>query len=99
MKIYYFIMFINNSNCLGFSVLMSVYHKENPTFLKKSVESVLIHQSIKPSELIIVKDGPLTTDLEEIIKSFVKVFSNQIKVLSYPENRTRFRFKLWIEPL
>ena len=40
-----------------FSVLMSVYIKENPTFLEEAVESIL-HQTLKPSEVVIVEDGP-----------------------------------------
>ena len=48
---------------MKFSVLMSVYQKENPDFLRKSLNSVLIEQSRKPDELVLVEDGPLTEEL------------------------------------
>ena len=41
------------------SVLMSVYIKENPTFLKDAIEIVQNH-TLKPSELVLVEDVPLT---------------------------------------
>ena len=42
------------------SVLISVYIKENPTFLKDAIESVQ-NQTLKPSELVLVEEGPLDT--------------------------------------
>lgn len=52
-----------------YSVLMSVYHRENPIFFRESIESML-SQSIKPDELVIVKDGPLTKELDEVISEY-----------------------------
>ena len=31
-----------------FSVLLSVYYKENPEFLEKSIESIYFEQTLKP---------------------------------------------------
>ena len=42
---------------------MSVYIKEKPEFLEKSIDS-MINQTVKPDEIVIVKDGPLTSDLD-----------------------------------
>lgn len=55
---------------MNFSVLMSVYEKENPEFLKESLESILIHQTIMPTEIVVVEDGPLTDELYSVLKSF-----------------------------
>jgi glycosyltransferase involved in cell wall biosynthesis len=52
-----------------FSVLMSVYYKENPKFLKRSLES-LLNQTVLPDEIVLVKDGPLTRELDEVIVEF-----------------------------
>ncbi len=52
-----------------YSVLMSVYHKENPEHLRESINSML-NQTVKPDEIILVKDGPLTDELEKIIKDY-----------------------------
>ncbi|QMS84535.1 glycosyltransferase [Candidatus Xianfuyuplasma coldseepsis] len=54
----------------NFSVLMSVYTKENPEYLKKSIESIL-NQTIKPSQIVIIKDGPLKEELNQVIDEYV----------------------------
>ena len=53
---------------MGISVLMSVYKKENPVYLKAALESVM-EQTLLPDEIVLIKDGPLTTELEEVITS------------------------------
>ena len=50
------------------SVLMSVYRKESPEFLRQSLES-LVAQTIRADEVVIVKDGPLGTELDATIDS------------------------------
>lgn len=53
----------------GYSVLMSVYHKENPAFLSLAIESIL-NQSLKTDDFVIVCDGPLTKELDDVLKHF-----------------------------
>ena len=45
---------------------MSVYVKENPTFLRDAIKSVQ-NQTLKPSEIVLVEDGPLTPELYQVI--------------------------------
>lgn len=54
-----------------FSVLMSVYIKEKPEYLEESLKSVF-NQTLRPNEVILVKDGPLSNELEIIINKFKK---------------------------
>lgn len=61
---------------MKFSVLMSVYKKENPDYLSDSLESILINQTCRPNELVLVKDGPLTDELESVIERYQNLFSN-----------------------
>lgn len=42
-----------------FSVLMSLYKNEKPAYLAQALDSV-INQTVKPSEIVMVKDGLLT---------------------------------------
>ena len=57
---------------IQFSVLMSVYKKETPIFLKQALESVY-YQTVRPSEIILIEDGPLTNELYEIVEEFNKI--------------------------
>lgn len=53
-----------------YSVLMSLYKKENPTFLKLAIDSML-QQTILPDEIVIVEDGPLTEELYNAIDNYI----------------------------
>ena len=69
-----------------FSVLMSVYVKENPAFLEEAVESIL-HQTLKPSEVVIVEDGPLTPELYQVLEKLEAQSSIPIKRCPLEQNR------------
>jgi glycosyltransferase involved in cell wall biosynthesis len=68
---------------LKYSVLMSVYRKENSEYLRESIISML-DQTIKPDEIVLVKDGPLTSELNSVIEEFTS--SNLLKVISLDKN-------------
>ena len=52
---------------MGISVLMSVYKKENPKYFKIALDSI-VNQTLKPDEIVLIKDGPLTAELEKVIE-------------------------------
>lgn len=55
---------------LPFSVLLSVYHQEDPLYFQMALSSIWDEQTLKPFEIIIVKDGLLTEALDQIIDQF-----------------------------
>lgn len=55
-----------------FSVLMSVYKNDNCIFLNEALYSIWDSQTLKPTEIVLVKDGPLTEDLEKVIDVYKK---------------------------
>ncbi|MCR1879280.1 glycosyltransferase [Limosilactobacillus reuteri] len=54
-----------------FSVLLSVYKKENPEFLDKALLSIE-NQTVLPKEIVLVEDGVLTSELEKVISEHKK---------------------------
>ncbi len=56
---------------MNFSVLVSVYRKDCPDYFKKALRSISIHQSLRPSEIILVVDGPVPDDLNTTIIALV----------------------------
>ncbi|CAM4271904.1 amylovoran biosynthesis protein AmsE [Streptococcus penaeicida] len=68
-----------------YSVLMSVYIKENPEFLKEALDSIF-NQTVLTDDLVLVCDGPLTNDLEEVIKNFKNKFCDIINVIRLEKN-------------
>ena len=49
-----------------YSVLTSVYKKENPQYLKRCIESIA-EQTVKTDDFVIIKDGSLTEELEHVL--------------------------------
>ena len=64
-----------------YSILMSVYYKEKPMWLRESIESML-SQTVKAEEFFIVKDGPLTDELDEVIDEYVKSYPELFTILA-----------------
>lgn len=64
---------------MPFSVLMSLYSKENPDFLRQSLESIF-NQTLFPDEVVLVEDGPLTEGLYSIIREYKKRYPQFIIV-------------------
>ena len=56
------------------SVLMSIYFKEKPKYFSESLESIK-NQTYKIDELVLVKDGALTDELEEVIKKYKDILN------------------------
>ena len=70
---------------MNYSVLMSVYKKEKPEYLKTAIESML-EQSVATNDFVLVCDGPLTESLDEVIAKFVRTNPGLFNVVRLPEN-------------
>ncbi len=57
---------MSDSDFTTYSVLMSVYAADDPGDLMQSIDSIL-SQSFKTDDFVIVCDGPLTKELDEIL--------------------------------
>ena len=56
-----------------FSVLLSVYRKEQATYLQQSLDSIFT-QTLLPDEVVLVKDGPLTNALDEVVEEYCRKY-------------------------
>ncbi len=64
----------------AFSVLMSVYAKDRPAWVREALDSVLSN-TVKPAEVVVVIDGPIPIGLQTVLTEFSSKYS-QIKL--YP---------------
>ncbi len=67
-----------------FSVSMCVYAKDNPEHFSVAVESIL-NQTAKPSEVVLVVDGPVPDELDLVIKKYEQ--NELFKVIRFSENQ------------
>lgn len=69
-----------------FSVLMSVYKKENPKFLDEALTSIE-QQTVIPSEIVLVEDGPIPDCLQKVIRNHRSNFINTFKIIKSIHNQ------------
>ena len=70
----------------AYSVLMSVYAKEVSRYFWLSIESML-NQTVPPEEFVLVCDGPLTAELDDVIAGFQLANPDLFHVIRLPENK------------
>ena len=64
---------------MSFSVLMSLYAKERPSYLRQSLDSVF-NQKLKADEVVLVEDGPLTEELYGVVEEYSSKHS-ELKII------------------
>lgn len=69
---------------MSISVLMSVYKSEKSSYLDRALKSIWDDQTLKPDEIILVEDGPLGEDLNEVVDRWKERLSDRL-VLLYNE--------------
>lgn len=67
-----------------FSVSMCVYGKDDPEFFRDAVQSIL-NQTVKPSEVVLVVDGPVPEVLDSVIRDYEKM--PMFRVIRFAENQ------------
>lgn len=72
---------------MQYSVLMSVYAKENPAYLRAALYS-MAHQTVPPQEIVLVCDGKLTDDLETVLEEVLedKEMSDRLQLVRLEKN-------------
>lgn len=55
---------------MKFSVLMSVYKADTPSNLESSLNSIWNLQKVKPSQIVLVQDGPVSKDIIDVILKY-----------------------------
>ena len=74
---------MNNNS---FSIAMSVYHKDNAVFFDRALQSITEQQTIMPSEIVLVCDGPLNSELEAVIDTYQARYPI-FNIIRLPQNK------------
>lgn len=70
---------------VDFSVCTSVYRNDSPEFVRIALDSITTEQTLCPSEVVLVVDGPVPGPLSDIIKSYHS--TEYFHVIWLPENK------------
>lgn len=70
----------------SYSFLMSIYEKTKASELSRSIDCML-GQTVRPSEIVIVRDGSLPPALDKILADYVLKYPNVMKITGYPSNQ------------
>ena len=68
-----------------YSVLMSVYHKEKPEYLKQAIESIQA-QTLQTDDFVLVCDGPLNDALDKVIATKQQEMGTTLNVVRLAKN-------------
>jgi glycosyltransferase involved in cell wall biosynthesis len=72
---------------MSFSVITSVYRNDNPDNVRIAFESIASFQTDRPSEIIVVVDGPTTDELSSVLTHFESCYPGLFKMIRLPENK------------
>lgn len=70
---------------INYSVLMSVYYKENPEWLDIAIKSMLA-QTFLTNDFVIIKDGPLTSELDSVISKYQRKYPDIFNIVALEKN-------------
>lgn len=71
---------------MNFTVVMSVYKNDNPQDFRTAVHSIYDQQTVRPSEIVLVVDGPISDELETAVRDICLEIP-VLKVVPFKENR------------
>ena len=67
-----------------YSVVMAVYKNDRPEWFLQAIDSLLT-QTVRSNDIIIVVDGPLTSELDNVLSGYEK--HEEVSVIRLPENK------------
>lgn len=68
-----------------YSVLMSLYKKEHPEYLRLALDSMM-NQTVIPDEIVLVEDGPLTDELYCVVREYKEKYPNLLHIVINERN-------------
>ena len=70
---------------MPFSATISVYKNDSPEYFRVALDSI-INQTLKPTEIIIIQDGPIPEDLSAVVDEFLVEYEN-VRLIALPTNQ------------
>lgn len=69
-----------------FSIITSVYKNDKPEFVREALDSILVEQKVKPSEIVLVRDGQVPNELESLLTEYKSRYSDIFNIIRLEQN-------------
>lgn len=69
-----------------FSIITSIYKNDKPEFVRIALDSMLVNQSVKPSEIVLVQDGPVSEGLSSLLFEYEMNYPTIMSVIRLKQN-------------
>ena len=70
----------------NFSVCTSVYKNDKPEFVRGALDSMLVNQSVKPTEIVLVQDGPVPDGLSLLLSEYETKYPEVMHIIRLEKN-------------
>lgn len=69
-----------------FSIITSVYKKDNPEYVRVALDSMLVDQSVRPNEIVLVQDGPVPETLSSVLAEYEANYAKVMHIIRLKKN-------------
>ena len=70
----------------NFSVITSVYKNDTPKYVRVALDSMLVNQSVKPTEIVLVRDGLVPDELDALLDEYEALYHNVFNIIRLKQN-------------
>ena len=72
---------------LQFSVITSVYKNDKPEYIRVALDSLLVQQTVKPDEIVLVQDGPVSHETSRLLLEYKDNYDEKLNVIKLTQNK------------
>lgn len=69
-----------------YSVITSIYKNDNPDFVRVALDSMLVKQTIKPTEIVLVRDGQVPAALDNLLNEYETTYPTVFNIIRLEQN-------------
>ena len=72
---------------LQFSVITSVYKNDKPEYIRVALDSLLVQQTVKPDEIVLVQDGSVSHETSRLLLEYKDNYGEKLNVIKLTQNK------------
>lgn len=69
-----------------FSVIISVYKNDKPEYVRVALDSMMVNQSVKPEEIVLVQDGSVPDELSSVLSEYEEKYAEVMHIIRLEKN-------------